>query len=146
VRLEGLGTLKICNSFIGTRTRDLPACGIASQPSTLPTAPTHRYKTGFIHAKSQLYLNDYVLHPEDVWGQWSMAPLFLTSALHGANKLTFYCPVKSPAPRPPIIPYSESNTSSLVIQCVTRSLYRLKATYNSTVIPERPITQGYKRM
>jgi hypothetical protein len=35
VRLEGLGQLK---NPIGNRTRDLPACSIAPQPTTLPHA------------------------------------------------------------------------------------------------------------
>jgi hypothetical protein len=39
VRLEGLGTFKTFNDFIGTRTRDLPASSIAPQPSTLPRVP-----------------------------------------------------------------------------------------------------------
>jgi hypothetical protein len=39
VRLEGLGQLKKSNEFIGIRTRDLPACSIVSQPTTLPHAP-----------------------------------------------------------------------------------------------------------
>jgi hypothetical protein len=37
VRLEGLGKLKK-NYLIGTRTRDLPACSIVPQPTTLPRA------------------------------------------------------------------------------------------------------------
>jgi hypothetical protein len=39
VQLEGLGKLKEFNQLIGTRNRDLPACSIAPQPSTLPRAP-----------------------------------------------------------------------------------------------------------
>jgi hypothetical protein len=38
VRLEGLGKLKKVH-LIGTRTRDLPACSIVSQPTTLPRPP-----------------------------------------------------------------------------------------------------------
>jgi hypothetical protein len=38
VRLEDLGQLKIIH-VIGSRTRDLPACSIVPQPSTLPRAP-----------------------------------------------------------------------------------------------------------
>jgi hypothetical protein len=37
VQLEGLSQLKV-NSLIGTRTRELPACSIAPQPSTLSRA------------------------------------------------------------------------------------------------------------
>jgi hypothetical protein len=36
VRLEGLGKLKESNDIIGNRTRDLPACSIVSQSTTLP--------------------------------------------------------------------------------------------------------------
>jgi hypothetical protein len=38
VRLEGLGQLKKIH-LIGTQTRDLPACSIVPQPTTLPRAP-----------------------------------------------------------------------------------------------------------
>jgi hypothetical protein len=38
VRLEGLGQLKKIH-LIGTRTRDLPACSIVPQLTTLPRAP-----------------------------------------------------------------------------------------------------------
>jgi hypothetical protein len=39
VRLEGLGQLKKIH-LIGIRSRDLPACSIVPQPTTLPRAPT----------------------------------------------------------------------------------------------------------
>jgi hypothetical protein len=40
VRLEGLGQLKKISSYlIGSRTRDVPACSIVPQPTTLPRAP-----------------------------------------------------------------------------------------------------------
>jgi hypothetical protein len=38
VQLEGLGKLEQFNDLIGTRTRDLPACSVALQPTTLPRA------------------------------------------------------------------------------------------------------------
>jgi hypothetical protein len=38
VRLEGLDKLKKKNNFIGTRSRDLPACSIESQPSVFSRA------------------------------------------------------------------------------------------------------------
>jgi hypothetical protein len=45
VRLEELGKLKKLNDFIGTRIRDLPACSIMPQPTTLPRAPkVHKYR------------------------------------------------------------------------------------------------------
>jgi hypothetical protein len=37
--LEGLGQLKKSNDLIGDRIRDLPACSIVPQPTTLPRAP-----------------------------------------------------------------------------------------------------------
>jgi hypothetical protein len=41
VRLEGLGQLKKkSNELIGNWTRDLPACSIVPQPTTLPRAPS----------------------------------------------------------------------------------------------------------
>jgi hypothetical protein len=39
VRLEGLSKLKEKIRLIGTRTRDLPACSIVPQPTTLPSTP-----------------------------------------------------------------------------------------------------------
>jgi hypothetical protein len=39
VRLEGLGQLKKSNDLIGNRTRNLPACSIVPQPTTLPRTP-----------------------------------------------------------------------------------------------------------
>jgi hypothetical protein len=33
-------SIKNCNNLIGNRTRDLPACSIVSQPTTLPRALT----------------------------------------------------------------------------------------------------------
>jgi hypothetical protein len=38
MRLEGLGKLKRSH-LIGTQSRDLPACSIVPQPTTLPRAP-----------------------------------------------------------------------------------------------------------
>jgi hypothetical protein len=38
MQLEGLDQLKKIH-FIGNRTRDLPACNIVPQPTTLPRAP-----------------------------------------------------------------------------------------------------------
>jgi hypothetical protein len=39
VQLEGLGKLKKSNDFIGNLSRDLPACSIVHQPTTLSRAP-----------------------------------------------------------------------------------------------------------
>jgi hypothetical protein len=38
-RLEGLGKLKKSNDLIGNQTRDLPACRIVPQPTTLSRTP-----------------------------------------------------------------------------------------------------------
>jgi hypothetical protein len=40
VQVEGIGGLKKSNDLIGIRTRDLPACSILPQPTTLLHAPT----------------------------------------------------------------------------------------------------------
>jgi hypothetical protein len=40
VRLEGLGQLKKFSDLIGNRSRDLPACSVLPQPSTLPRTPS----------------------------------------------------------------------------------------------------------
>jgi hypothetical protein len=48
LRLEGLGKLKKIH-LIGTRTRDLPACSIVPQPTTLPRAPA-------THAINEIYI------------------------------------------------------------------------------------------
>jgi hypothetical protein len=45
VRLEGLGKLKKKSMTLGLWTRDLTACSIAPQPSTLPCAPLHRVQS-----------------------------------------------------------------------------------------------------
>jgi hypothetical protein len=37
--LEGLGKLEKLNDLIWTRIRDLPACSIVPQPTTLPRVP-----------------------------------------------------------------------------------------------------------
>jgi hypothetical protein len=42
MRLGGLGKLRRIH-LIGTRTRDLPACSIVPQPTTLPCAPNNKY-------------------------------------------------------------------------------------------------------
>jgi hypothetical protein len=51
VLLEGLGKLKNPNDLIGNRTRDLPACSIVPQQTTLPRAPEHTYNLINDHAK-----------------------------------------------------------------------------------------------
>jgi hypothetical protein len=45
VRLEGLGKLNSNNDIVDTRTRDLPACSIAPEPSMLPRASVLEFKT-----------------------------------------------------------------------------------------------------
>jgi hypothetical protein len=41
LRLEGLSKLKKKIHLIGTQSRDLAACSILPQPTTLPRAPVH---------------------------------------------------------------------------------------------------------
>jgi hypothetical protein len=48
VRLEGTGKLKKFIHLIRTRTRDLPACSIALQPSTLQHAPNNNNNNSFV--------------------------------------------------------------------------------------------------
>jgi hypothetical protein len=43
VRLEGFGKLKKSNNLIGNGTRDLLACSIVPQPTTLSRAPNLTY-------------------------------------------------------------------------------------------------------
>jgi hypothetical protein len=43
VRLEGLGKFKKFIHLIGSRTRDLSACSIVPQPTTLPRVPYYIY-------------------------------------------------------------------------------------------------------
>jgi hypothetical protein len=45
-RLEGLGQVKKSNDLIGNQTRDLPACSIVSQLTTLLRVPI-----GIVHSK-----------------------------------------------------------------------------------------------
>jgi hypothetical protein len=55
VRLEGLNQLKTFNALIGNRTRDLPACSIVLQPTTLPSVtfgvPGRMPDTGVVPVK-----------------------------------------------------------------------------------------------
>jgi hypothetical protein len=56
VWLEGLGKLKKkCNDFIGNRNRELPACNIVPQQTTLPRAPLRKITT----AKESTTFNNY---------------------------------------------------------------------------------------
>jgi hypothetical protein len=45
VRLEELAKLKKKIHLIGIRTRDLPACSIVPQSTTLPRTPVQKYRT-----------------------------------------------------------------------------------------------------
>jgi hypothetical protein len=46
VRLEGLGQTEKSDDFIGNGNRDLPACSIMPQPTTLPRGPLLTYTEG----------------------------------------------------------------------------------------------------
>jgi hypothetical protein len=51
------------NDLIGTRTCDLPACSIVSQPTTLPGAPNEHssgYKDAFLHNNITAYLGAFL--------------------------------------------------------------------------------------
>jgi hypothetical protein len=41
MRLEGLGQLKKSSDLIENQTRDLPACSLVPQPTTLPRVPVY---------------------------------------------------------------------------------------------------------
>jgi hypothetical protein len=63
VRLEGLGKLKKIH-ILGTRTRDLPACSVVAQPTTLPRAPDYlfyRYTCWFLPGLALMYLISVLL-------------------------------------------------------------------------------------
>jgi hypothetical protein len=59
MRLEGLDKLKISIYLIETRTRDLPACSLVHQPTTLPLVPQYHnkkiLKTPWSESASELY-------------------------------------------------------------------------------------------
>jgi hypothetical protein len=48
VRLEGLRQLKISNDLIGNHTRDLPACSVVPQPTTLPSLCDNQSKPSVV--------------------------------------------------------------------------------------------------
>jgi hypothetical protein len=56
MRLEGLGKFKKIN-LIGIRSRDLPACIIVPQPTTLPRAPhnTWWYFDSTVNLRAKLF-------------------------------------------------------------------------------------------
>jgi hypothetical protein len=57
--LERLGTLKKIH-LIGTRTRELPACSIVPQPTTLPRAlRIHIFRHNYVHIYIYIYI--YIL-------------------------------------------------------------------------------------
>jgi hypothetical protein len=62
-QLEGLGQLKKLNDFIGPRTRDLPACSIVPQPSTLLCAlyikheTTNELRGAFVEAMTAVFIS-----------------------------------------------------------------------------------------
>jgi hypothetical protein len=59
VLLDELGKLKI--HLIGTRTRDLPACSIVPQPTTLPRAPYFGYKGRYNQFQSDDFYSEIKL-------------------------------------------------------------------------------------
>jgi hypothetical protein len=78
VQLEGLGKLEKKNRPIGTRTRDLVACRIVPQPTTLLCAPA---RSAEIHAKSfALWRTIFMISLRD---QWTVANPVLCSCSYG---------------------------------------------------------------
>jgi hypothetical protein len=58
MRLEGLGQMKI-PTIIRNRTRDLPACSIMPQPTTLPRVPNIKHTTiSSSHINTNLFITD----------------------------------------------------------------------------------------
>jgi hypothetical protein len=57
VRLEGLGQLKNSKDLIGTPTRNLPACSIVSQETTLPRA-LKQQKAGYLKTEFNFGFGD----------------------------------------------------------------------------------------
>jgi hypothetical protein len=68
VRLEGLGQLKEIH-LIGTRTRDLPACSIVPQPTTLPRAPARQRCTLWYWSS---HLSHFLRQTSRSWGTVSL--------------------------------------------------------------------------
>jgi hypothetical protein len=56
VQLEGLGQLVKTNNIIEIRTRDLPACSLVPQPTTLPRAPKFTFTVHF----NELLMNRFI--------------------------------------------------------------------------------------
>jgi hypothetical protein len=73
VRLEGLDQLKNSSDLSGYQTRNLPACSIVPQPTTLPRVPGHclgafkfEEKEFFSHGSKSLdrfVIMPFVLYP-----------------------------------------------------------------------------------
>jgi hypothetical protein len=65
MRLEGLGQSKKFNDHIGNQSRDLPACSIISQPTTLPRAPKVHRNVKFLitfYIKTKFQVSQLCLH------------------------------------------------------------------------------------
>jgi hypothetical protein len=60
VRLEGLDKLKKSNDLIRNRTRNLPACSIVLQPTTLPRAAKIIILLPFVSCFSSCYLQIFL--------------------------------------------------------------------------------------
>jgi hypothetical protein len=56
VRLKELSQLKKFNDHIANRTSGLPACGIMSEPTTLPSASSSRKTTEKMHNEKAIPL------------------------------------------------------------------------------------------
>jgi hypothetical protein len=68
VRREGLGKLKKSNDLIENRNRDLPACSIVPQPTTLPRATNIWSVISLqIHVLIQFQVSN-VLKPDNKYG------------------------------------------------------------------------------
>jgi hypothetical protein len=79
VRLEGLGKLRNFNDLFWNRTRDLPACSILPQPTTIPCSPT--YSEIKIIRDSSMNKSLLVLLPEEGSEYCSLAMLYFGAKL-----------------------------------------------------------------
>jgi hypothetical protein len=85
VRLEGLGQLKKI-LLIGTRARDLPACSIVPQPTTLPRAPTYLQAKEKSIEVGEIFLMPYKI---GIFPYFSHVYMILKASLHDPVSVTY---------------------------------------------------------
>jgi hypothetical protein len=116
VRLEEWNQLKKSSDLIGNRTRDLPACSIAPQPTTLPLAPTFdRYK---IKSPTTVFLIGYYFNTE--FRQNSSISCGGERHVHYLLILCTFCYVLWPdlGETRSVKNFGHSNTSLFTVECI----------------------------